>query len=1205
MDSEARQRSQRQRRRERARELQQQREREREAQLQAARERERNVQQPEGEGGEDRENSRPAPRPASRPASRQSAEEDTSPPAHRERPRPRPRKQRRESHSASSQEEDIIDGFAISSFSSMDALENESPNKLVDRRNRDKAPARRGMEDGENGKAQKRRKKTKMRSSYHGKTDDENTRPEGTNANGPSQRASSRDRLSDASTHSSSGRGYMCDSESEDDRNSDAGSENLFRAVTSNPPVTRPAPPTTTLNSSFSISSITANLNHNRDEKREQPVSSAPSGVAVVNNHHSNSYVHSHGHGLSNNHSHSSHSHSHSHSQGLSQSHGHGHTHTHSSHSHSHSQVHNHSRGHEEKEKERESINRDTAFSKTNSWTSPNHQPPRIGPTPHISPIVGPNPSFSLSLTSHTPTFSPSLGPPPPPPHTPHSMSMFSTLPPPPPLTSSSFSLPGTGPSFGAGREQDMLRRELDSRFLASQDRPGPAAGPAAEGRGPAPVRPFLGLGGEVHQHQHQHMHQHQHTHNHSYHPPLPLGGSLVPTPAPHMFDKFPKIDAAPFYRPTLGSQLGIPPYPAGLSPMLPHNAGPFGSGTHGAFQPKADDARSGFPLGRIPGAPLGISKEPTPKKTGKWCAVHVHVAWQIYHHQQKAKAEAQGEGHKPDLLGRPPGGPNMFNIQHRSHELSCPTSMLQSAGGLPHTPATPFGPAPGPSAHNSFLSPPGPFGMSPFARPNFGPLGTSLGFGGLGNGSMFGNRDMPAIPGLGNPHDPWNRLHRTPPSFPTPPNPNPWGPSSLKPESQTTSLLSEAEREQREKEKQEEREREKDRERKREREREREHERDRSKSPASEHHRNDSRDHMKEHDRERNHANSHDNGENKSRTEDNRSRDGRDSARSTENRPLQNGPDSRISPYRFPGDKSSGQHDGKSDSAFNNVAKPNDVKVKEEKREEDGEVLVVSERQRHSASSLERMERPRSEADITSHPGIVPTMGSISMLERTRMMAGQFGLPDRPRLPGPHLGMWPADPMRDPFRDSYHRAFDFNRAELHHRNDFMAREAMMRDHMIHRLTAPNMLPHDRFREREPLEYNRDSLLRNDMERAAHLRTDDRDRFMREEFERSKMLGMVPGGADMHPMYPGGMHYPRPTATPPSSHTNSVHKASSSPASNPPPLIPSASANSAPRSTNNSPATNPRSAGGSPAQEQNTSKDRDVSVNSTEDSQAR
>ncbi|KAI8507305.1 hypothetical protein Bbelb_146850 [Branchiostoma belcheri] len=140
MDSEARQRSQRQRRRERARELQQQREREREAQLQAARERERNVQQPEGEGGEDRENSRPAPRPASRPASRQSAEEDTSPPAHRERPRPRPRKQRRESHSASSQEEDIIDGFAISSFSSMDALENESPNKLVDRRNRDKAP---------------------------------------------------------------------------------------------------------------------------------------------------------------------------------------------------------------------------------------------------------------------------------------------------------------------------------------------------------------------------------------------------------------------------------------------------------------------------------------------------------------------------------------------------------------------------------------------------------------------------------------------------------------------------------------------------------------------------------------------------------------------------------------------------------------------------------------------------------------------------------------------------------------------------------------------------------------------------------------------------------------------------------------------------------------------------------------------------------
>lgn len=26
------------------------------------------------------------------------------------------------------------------------------------------------------------------------------------------------------------------------------------------------------------------------------------------------------------------------------------------------------------------------------------------------------------------------------------------------------------------------------------------------------------------------------------------------------------------------------------------------------------------------------------PQKPGKWCAMHVHIAWQVYHHQQKIK---------------------------------------------------------------------------------------------------------------------------------------------------------------------------------------------------------------------------------------------------------------------------------------------------------------------------------------------------------------------------------------------------------------------------------------------------------------------------------------------------------------------------------------------------------------------------------------
>ena len=34
---------------------------------------------------------------------------------------------------------------------------------------------------------------------------------------------------------------------------------------------------------------------------------------------------------------------------------------------------------------------------------------------------------------------------------------------------------------------------------------------------------------------------------------------------------------------------------------------------------------------------------------------------------------------------------------------------------------------------------------------------------------NMYAGRDHPAIPGLTSPQE-WNRLHRTPPSFPTPP---------------------------------------------------------------------------------------------------------------------------------------------------------------------------------------------------------------------------------------------------------------------------------------------------------------------------------------------------------------------------------------------------------------------------------------------------
>lgn len=63
--------------------------------------------------------------------------------------------------------------------------------------------------------------------------------------------------------------------------------------------------------------------------------------------------------------------------------------------------------------------------------------------------------------------------------------------------------------------QADMLRRELDTRFLASQDRSLPVAPP-----------PYLRT--EMHQHQHHHTHVHQHTT--SLLPPPPTS-TLFPSP--------------------------------------------------------------------------------------------------------------------------------------------------------------------------------------------------------------------------------------------------------------------------------------------------------------------------------------------------------------------------------------------------------------------------------------------------------------------------------------------------------------------------------------------------------------------------------------------------------------------------------------------------------------------------------------------------
>ncbi|XP_070625399.1 fibrosin-1-like protein isoform X22 [Bos indicus] len=223
-------------------------------------------------------------------------------------------------------------------------------------------------------------------------------------------------------------------------------------------------------------------------------------------------------------------------------------------------------------------------------------------------------------------------------------------------------------------------------------------------------------------------------------------------------FDKYtPKLDS-PYFR----HSHFFPPFPPavpGLPALLPH-PGPFGS-LQGAFQPKqvSDPYRTAI------------------RKPGKWCAVHVQIAWQIYHHQQKIKMQLEPHkldvGTKLDLFSRPPA-PGVFAGFHYPQDLARP---LFSSSGATHPAANPFGP----SAHPGSFLPTGHL-TDPFSRSStFGGLGSlgSNAFGGLGShaltpggGSIFAPKEGPTLHGLPSPHEAWNRLHRAPPSFPTPP---PW----------------------------------------------------------------------------------------------------------------------------------------------------------------------------------------------------------------------------------------------------------------------------------------------------------------------------------------------------------------------------------------------------------------------------------------------
>ncbi|XP_042328248.1 probable fibrosin-1 isoform X3 [Sceloporus undulatus] len=382
----------------------------------------------------------------------------------------------------------------------------------------------------------------------------------------------------------------------------------------------------------------------------------------------------------------------------------------------------------------------------------------------HPKPIL-PSCSPSSSQLPHRPS-TPSLALPPhafpstlrPPSH--HHTGMFTPspgLPPPPPL----LQVAGHPAAAAAISEQELIRQDLSSRFLTVQ---------SGADMGAATIRP---LAFQFHQHNHQHQHTHQHTHQHFT--PFPPG--MVPTPSSAVFEKYSgKMDGLlrhNFYA-------AFPPTVSGISPVLPP-AVTFGS-LQGAFQPKSTNPDLPSRLGAVPptltqkGAQLTDPFRPTLRKPGKWCAMHVRVAYMILRHQEKMKL-MQGDPHKldfrNDLLAGLPGTGAFGGLPH-SQELARPATLFMASGGLHPGSGTSFGPAGTP--HGSFLSP-SPH-IDPFSRPpSFASLGalSNGAFGGLGNPSfnsstVFGQKDSPGAPPFPSPHEAWNRLHRTPPSFPTAP---------------------------------------------------------------------------------------------------------------------------------------------------------------------------------------------------------------------------------------------------------------------------------------------------------------------------------------------------------------------------------------------------------------------------------------------------
>ncbi|XP_042090398.1 fibrosin-1-like protein isoform X27 [Ovis aries] len=605
-----------------------------------------------------------------------------------------PRRRRRES---SSQEEEVIDGFAIASFSTLEALEKDMALKPHERKEKwerrlvkkpreaENCPSAEPSENGrpleagsseqdletpcDRGKKKVPLQPTKQMKVAVSRGGDHNSDGDSFREATSSRRSSSRDQLSDSSAQAVSGRGYSCDSESDGDDKASVGSEKLFAPAADKGPTlgekseakTGAAPKVSGLERSRELSTEPPFLAPVRSPAPVLPSASTAASPLV--------------------------------------------------------------------KKEAPALPR-LAPQLPPAPSQPRaplltHVPlppgafPGPGPAAHnglhsLSRSSSASSGASLGLAKHA-----SLSPHGPGPHLStshlalrsqaqhqhHAAAMFAappTLPPPPALPANSLVIPGhpadasllisfsqpimyCQPHSGILIDHELLRQELNARFLVQS----------------APLGPGALLRAEFHQHQHTHQHTHQHQHTFAPFPAGPPPPPLLPHAAPPPFDKYtPKLDS-PYFRHSNVSD----PYRTAIRMQLePHK--------------------------------LDV-------------------------------------GTKLDLFSRPPA-PGVFAGFHYPQDLARP---LFSSSGATHPAANPFGP----SAHPGSFLPTGHL-TDPFSRSStFGGLGSlgSNAFGGLGShaltpssGGIFAPKEGPTLHGLPSPHEAWNRLHRAPPSFPTPP---PW----------------------------------------------------------------------------------------------------------------------------------------------------------------------------------------------------------------------------------------------------------------------------------------------------------------------------------------------------------------------------------------------------------------------------------------------